>query len=294
MTTSPNRHEDAVQRGIRSSLIGAMVNLLLAGAKCVAGIIGHSFALVADGIESLGDVVSSSVVAFGLWFSIRPPDEDHPYGHGKAEPIAAIIVSLALVAAGVFIAAESISEIRTPHQLPAAYTLAVLICVVLLKLLLSRWVGSVGTAIESTAVKADAWHHLSDAITSGLAFVGISIGLLTQNPTADDWAALSATPIIIFNGLRQLRAPVAELLDAAPPPKFEIEVRRIAGSVAGVVGLEKCFVRKVGFRYYVDLHVLVPENLTVRAGHSLGHDVEAEVLKHMPQVARVLVHVEPA
>ncbi len=294
MTTPLNRPEDVVQRGIRSSLIGAVINLLLAAAKCFAGIAGHSFALVADGIESLGDVVSSSVVAFGLWFSIRPPDEDHPYGHGKAEPIAAIAVSLALAAAGVLIAAESISEIRTPHQLPAAYTLGVLICVVLLKLLLSRYVRSVGTAIESTAVKADAWHHLSDAITSGLAFIGISIGLITQNPAADDWAALAASPIIIFNGLRLLRAPVAELLDAAPPKEVELQVRQIAGSVAGVVDLEKCFVRKTGFRYYVDLHVLVAEHLTVRESHSLGHAVEAEVLNHMPQVSRVLVHIEPA
>jgi len=241
--------------------------------------VGHSFALVADGIESLGDVVSSSIFAVGLWFSIKPPDEDHPYGHGKAEPIAAIIVSLALVAAGVFIATESISEIRTPHRLPAPYTLAVLICVVLIKVALSRYAGSVGAKIESTAVTADARHHLSDAITSGLAFAGIPIGLLINQPTADAWAALSASPIIIVNGLPQLRYPFAELLDTAPPKTVELEVRWIAGSVAGVTGLEKCFFRKVGFRYYVELHVLVPEHLTVREGHSLGH---------------VLVHLEPA
>ncbi|MCU1263225.1 MAG: putative Co/Zn/Cd cation transporter, partial [Bryobacterales bacterium] len=131
-------------------------------------------------------------------------------------------------------------------------------------------------------------------LTSGLAFVGISIGLLTRYPAADDWAALAASPIIVFNGLRLLRAPVAELLDTAPPRQLELEVRRIAGSVLGVVGLEKCFVRKVGFRYYVELHVLVPGHLTVREGHSLAHVVEAEILKHMPQVAKVLVHVEPA
>jgi cation diffusion facilitator family transporter len=202
MTLEAQRVNTAVQRGIRASLLRVVINLALAITKCLAGIVGHSFALVADGIESLSDVVSSSVVALGLWFAIKPPDENHPYGHGKAEPIAAVVVSLALIAAGISIAVESISEIRTPHRLPAPYTLAVLIGVVAIKVLLSRYVKGIGTEIESTAVKADAWHHLSDAITSGLAFIGITIGLMTQNPTADDWAALCASPIILFNGFR--------------------------------------------------------------------------------------------
>src|SRR5947209_36142 len=204
MTVEAQQTDQAVRRGIRSSLFGVLVNLALAIIKCLAGVIGHSFALVADGIESLGDVVSSSVVALGLWLAIKPPDHNHPYGHGKAEPIAAIVVSLALLAAGVSIAVESISEIRTPHRLPAPYTLIVLIVVVLIKVLLSHYVGSIGADIESTAVRADAWHHLSDAITSGLAFLGITIGLLTNNPTAHDWAALCAAPIILFNGIRQM------------------------------------------------------------------------------------------
>lgn len=294
MTTPTTRTEEAARKGVRSSILGIIVNLLLAVTKCAAGILGHSFALVADGIESMSDVVSSAVVAFGLWWAIRPPDEDHPYGHGKAEPIAAIIVSVALIAAGFAIAAESILEIRTPHKLPEAYTLPILLGVVLIKILLSRYVGSIGKNIESTAVRADAWHHSSDAITSGLAFVGISVGLITKNPTADDWAALCASPIILSNGLRQMRAPIAELLDTAPPRKIEMEVRRVASDVPGVAGLEKCFVRKVGFRYYVDLHVMVPGELSVRQGHSIAHAVEAKVLDQLPQIAKVLVHVEPA
>ena len=184
--------EIAVRRGIRSSIWAVIINLILSLTKCLAGIAGHSFALIADGIESLSDVVSSSVVTLGLWLAIKPPDEDHPYGHGKAEPIAAVVVSLTLIAAGIAIAVESIIEIRTPHRLPAPYTLVVLIGVVATKVVLSRYVAKIGADIESTAVKADAWHHLSDAITSGLAFLGITIGLATQNPTADDWAALCA------------------------------------------------------------------------------------------------------
>jgi cation diffusion facilitator family transporter len=254
---------------------------------------GHSFALIADGIESLSDVVSSSVVALGLWFAIKPPDENHPYGHGKAEPIAAVIVSLALIAAAIAIALESISEIRTPHRLPAPYTLAVLIGVVITKVLLSRYVQGVGAEIESTAVKADAWHHLSDAITSGLAFIGITIGLMTKNPTADDWAALSASPIILFNAFRQLRAPTGELLDTTPSINMDEEVRRLAKTVPGVAGLEKCFVRKMGFDYYVDLHVLVDGRISVTAGHRIAHEVEHAIVAAQPKISKVLVHIEP-
>lgn len=293
MTFAARQVNTAVQRGIRSSLLGVVINLALALVKCVAGIVGHSFALVADGIESLSDVVSSSVVALGLWFAIKPPDEDHPYGHGKAEPIAAVIVSLALIAAGISIAIESISEIRTPHRLPAPYTLVVLIGVVAIKVLLSRYVKGIGTEIESTAVKADAWHHLSDAITSGLAFIGITIGLMTQNPTADDWAALCASPIILFNGLRQMRSPIAELLDTTPAVNMEGEVRQVAKTVPGVAGLEKYFVRKVGFSYYIDLHVLVDGRISVTDGHRVAHEVEKAILAAQPKIAKVLVHIEP-
>ena len=214
--------ETAVKRGIRSALLGVGINLALATVKCAAGVIGHSFALVADGIESLSDVVSSCVVALGLWLAIKPPDRDHPYGHGKAEPIASAVVSLALIGAAIAIAAESISEIRTPHRLPAAYTLGVLLVVVAIKFLMSRYLGKIGAEIESTAVKADAWHHLSDALTSAFAFVGITVGLATRNAAADDWAALCASPIMLFNGVRQLRAPILGTFRHLQPPRVPL------------------------------------------------------------------------
>jgi cation diffusion facilitator family transporter len=285
--------EQAVAKGLRSSLIGIGSNLLLAAFKCVAGLLGHSFALVADGIESISDVVSSGVVYFGLRFAIKPPDKEHPYGHGKAEPIAAVVVGLSLIAAAILIGVESMRRIKVPHPLPEPYTLWVLLAVVSVKILLSRYVSSVGKGLESTAVRTDAWHHLSDAITSGFAFVGISIALLIRNPAADDWAALCASPIIMFNAFRQLRLPIAELLDAIPAPQVEEQVRAVAAAVPGVMGLEKCQVRKVGFRYYVDLHVIVDGNLTVRQGHKIAHTVEDAVLASVPRVAEVLVHVEP-
>jgi cation diffusion facilitator family transporter len=285
--------EALVQRGLRSSLIGVVCNFFLASLKCVAGIAGHSFALIADGIESFSDVISSSVVYFGLRLAIKPPDKEHPYGHGKAEPIAAVIVGLTLIVAAILIGIESISRIKTPHRIPEPYTLWVLLSVFIVKIFLSRYVGSVGEGIDSSAVRSDAWHHISDAITSAFVFVGISIALVTKNAAADDWAALCASGVIIFNAWRQMRTPVGELLDTAPGPSVEREVRLLASNAAGVLGLEKCFVRKVGFRYYVDLHVVVNGSLSVREGHKIAHNVEDIVMKNVPNVSHVLVHVEP-
>jgi cation diffusion facilitator family transporter len=282
-----------VQRGLRSSLVSIVSNFVLAGCKCLAGFAGHSFALVADGIESFSDVFSSLVVFLGLRYAIKPPDKTHPYGHGKAEPVAAVAVGLAMGVAAICIAAEAISLIRTPHPLPRPYTLWVLLIVVAVKILLSRFVGSVAHNIHSSAVQGDAWHHLSDAITSAFAFIGISIALLTGNYAADDWAALCAAPVILFGAMRQLRTPMAELLDTAPPPDVERHVREVAASVPGVIGLEKCFVRKVGFQYYVDLHVVVSGDLTVRSGHAISHQVEDRVLANVEHVGHVLVHIEP-
>jgi cation diffusion facilitator family transporter len=282
-----------VHRGLRSSLLSIVTNFFLALAKCFTGLIGHSFALVADGIESLSDVFSSAVVYIGLSVALRPPDKTHPYGHGKAEPVSAAIVSLAMAGAAFAIAAESISLIRSPHPLPHFYTLWVLLAVVAIKLVLSRYVFSVANTIESTAVRVDAWHHLSDAITSLFAFVGISLALITADPRMDDWAALFASPVILFSAWRQLQSPLAEILDTAPPPEIEQHVRQVAVLVPGVVGLEKCFVRKVGFRYYVDLHVVVNGDITVRDGHSISHVVEDSVLAGVHRVAKVLVHIEP-
>jgi cation diffusion facilitator family transporter len=199
-----------------------------------------------------------------------------------------------LVAAAVAIMIESIHEIRTPHRLPAPYTLVVLAGVLLVKGLLSHHVGNVGKQIGSTAVHADAGHHLSDAITSAFAFVGISVALIGGPgwETADDWAALFASFVILYNAWHQMRPAVLELADIAPDPSIRQNIRRIAGLVPGVVGLDKCFVRKMGFSFYVDLHVVVKGDLQVRKGHEIAHRVKTAVLEKMPQIAQVLVHIE--
>jgi cation diffusion facilitator family transporter len=280
---------------MRSTLIGVVVNLSLALVKGTAGLIGNSYALVADAIESLTDVLTSIVVYIGLRMAMRPPDENHPYGHGKAEPLAALLVSLALAGAAGVIIVESVHEIRTPHHAPAPFTLVVLALVVLTKELLFRFVIEVGKKTESTAVKTDAWHHRSDAITSALAFVGISVALLGGPgwEPADDWAALLASGIILYNAVILLIPAVAELADTAPSTGLDREVRSAALGVEGVEGLDKLAVRKMGFDYYVDLHVCVDGNLPVWRGHEIAHEVKRSICQTLPKVADVLVHIEP-
>src|ERR1017187_5548896 len=280
---------------MRSTLLGILVNLGLSVTKISAGVVGHSFALVADGLESGADVLSGLAVFFGLKLAVKPPDADHPYGHGKAEPLAALCVGLTLVAAAITIMVESIHEILTPHRVPAPYTLVVLAGVLIVKALLSRHVGTVGDSIGSLAVKGDAWHHRSDAITSAFAFLGISIALLggPRWARADAWAALCAGVVVLYNAWHQMRPAILELGDIAPDPDITARVREIAGRMPGVLGLDKCFVRKMGFSFYVDLHIIVNGELSVREGHRIAHLVEDSVLEELPQISEVPVHVEP-
>jgi cation diffusion facilitator family transporter len=280
-------------RGMKSSRTGIFANITLAVLKSLAGLWGHSFALVADGVESAADVVSGLVVYFGLKISVKPPDADHPYGHGKAEPIAAVIVGLSLMAAAVAIMLESLHGIRTPHPLPKPYTLVVLAGVLVAKEMLFRHVGEVADKIRSSAVRSDAWHHRSDAITSMFAFIGISTALVKGWAAADDWAALGAALVILYSAARQLRPAVLELSDRSPDPTLETRIREVAGRVPHVIGLDKCHVRKMGFSFYVDLHIIVMGNLTVREGHRIAHEVEAQLLQKLPQIAEALIHVEP-
>jgi cation diffusion facilitator family transporter len=295
-TQNPFRREHPAVQGLRSTLVGVALNITLALVKGTAGFVGHSYALIADAIESASDVFSSLIVYLGLRVAMRPPDENHPYGHGKAEPMAATAVSLALFGAAILIAVESVREILLPHHAPAPFTLVVLAVVVLVKEGLFRYVFSVGQQVESTAVKTDAWHHRSDAITSALAFVGISIALVggPGYESADDYAALGASVIIAFNAYHLLREALEELSDAAPPDTVTVGIREAALSVNGVVGLDVCMVRKMGFDYFVDLHVVVDGSLTVREGHWIAHQVQDAIRERHLRVAQVLVHVEPA
>jgi len=284
------------QKGIRSTVYGILTNALLAVVKGMAGVLGNSYALIADAIESTTDIASSLIVWSGLKISGLPPDENHPYGHGKAEPLAATVVALALFAAAAGIAIQSIREIMLPHHAPAPFTLIVLLVVVITKESLFRFVFRVGERIKSTAVRSDAWHHRSDAITSGAAFIGISVALIggPGYESADDWAALFASGIIAFNAFRIVRPALNEVMDAAPPSDIESAIRETAQHIEGVIALEKCFVRKMGFAYYVDLHVTVDGGISVRQGHEIARHVKQEVLATHTQVADILIHIEPS
>lgn len=281
---------------MRVTFLGLLVNAGLAAGKIAAGVIGHSQALVADGVESAADFVSSLIVWRGVTVAAAPADEQHPYGHGKAEPLAAAVVATVLIAAAVMIVIGAIRDIVTPHDTPAPFTLAVLVGVILVKELLFRIVQREGMELESSVVSADAWHHRSDAITSLFAFVGISIALVGGKgyETADDYAAMLAAGVIAFNGWRVLRPAMDELMDIAPSADFLENIRSIAARTDEVVRVEKCFVRKTGFEYLVDMHIEVHPQMTVHRAHDIAHQVKDEIRRQVPSVRDVLVHVEPA
>lgn len=290
------RLQDRTAAGIRVVLQTIVVSVLLAVIKIVSGILGRSYALIADGVESMLDVISSLTVWGGLRIASIPPDEDHPFGHGKAESMAALAVALFLLAAAVGIAVQSLQEALTPHTAPAPYTLIVLALVVLTKELLFRRMLRVGDAVESTALRGDEWHHRSDALTSAAAFIGISVALIggPGYESADGWAALFACGVIGFNGIRVLRAAVAEMMDTAAPPEVQQRIREIAGTVPGVVRIEKCLIRKSGPGWLVGIHVEVHGERSVADGHTIGHAVKDALLASDVGVLDALVHLEPA
>ncbi len=291
-----NNPASNLQTGARVALAGMVVNVLLAGAKITAGLLGNSYVLIADGIESALDIGGSAVIWGGLKFASRPPDATHPYGHGKAEPIAAGIVAAGVIVAAFGLAIASVREIFLPHHAPAPFTLVVLIIVVIVKEFLYRSVIRLGKNVESTAVQTDAWHHRADAMTSIAAFIGISISLLGGEGwrSADDWAALFACGIIGANGYRLLFPALHEIMDTAPRGEIVSMIERAARSVPGVLEVEKCLVRKMGLSFYVDLHVGVDGRVSVRNGHDIAHEVKRAIQQNETRVADVLVHVEPA
>lgn len=286
---------ERARRGMRTAQVGMLVNTVLAGIKLVAGVLGSSYALVADGVESTADIFSSLVVWGGLRIASRSADDDYPFGYGKAEPIAAAVVGLMLIVAALGIAIESVREILVPHHAPAPFTLAVLVGVVLVKEVLYRRVFRVGADMGSTAVKADAWHHRADAITSGAAFVGISIALIGGPgwEPADDWAALLASAVIAYNGLAALRPAVADLMDRAPGEEMLARVSAAATGVRGVCAIEKLKVRKAGLGYWVDLHVQADPRLPLEQAHVLSGMVKSAIRAAVPEVAGALIHMEP-
>ena len=283
------------QSAIRTTYFSIIGNTSLALIKGLAGFFGNSYALIADAIESTTDIFSSLLVLFGLKYAKQPPDENHPYGHGKIEPLITFLVVAFLVTSATIIAYESIQNIRTPHKVPEPWTLIVLGCIILWKEISFRIVLKKSKETNSSSLKADAWHHRSDAITSIMAFIGISIALIFGKgyETADDWAALFASAFILYNSYLIFRPALGEIMDEHLYDDLLEEIRKGSIKVKGVLGTEKCFIRKAGTKYHVDLHAIVNGEISVKEGHDIAHNLKDYLRNKIPNLGHVLIHIEP-
>lgn len=283
------------QSAIRTTYFSIAGNLALAIIKGLAGLFGNSYALIADAIESLTDTLSSFLVLIGLKYAKKPADENHPYGHGKIEPLVTFAVVGFLIISATIIAYESIQKIRTPHEVPESWTLIVLGVIILWKELSYRVVHKKSIETNSTSLRADAWHHRSDAITSLMAFLGISVALFFGDDfaEADDWAALFASGFILYNSYLIFRPALGEIMDEHLYDDLIEDIRKISFTVKGIRGTEKCYVRKTGMKYHVDLHAIVDGDISVTAGHALAHDLQDTLKEKIPALEHVLIHIEP-
>lgn len=291
------RNPNAIsKKGLKTTLVGIIISALLAIIKGLGGIFGHSYALIADAIESASDVLTSTMLWAGLKWSSKPPDENHPYGHGKIEALVAVGIAIALTIAGGIIVKDSIIHILEPHKSPAPYTLIILVAVVATKELLYRYVLKTGDEINSSAVKADAFHHRSDAITSIAAFIGISIALIGGKgfEIADDFAALIAAVFIFYNAYKIGRSAIGELLDEAIVPELCEKVSAVAEEFLDVVKVERCHSRKMGTAFHIDMHIWIDGNKTVTEGHTIAHNIKDKLFARFPQLIDVHIHIEPA
>ena len=283
------------QTAVKATYFSIIGNALLAIIKGLAGFFGNSYALTADAIESTTDIFSSFLVLFGIKYSNRPADENHPYGHGRAEPLFTFLVVGFLITSATIIAYESINNIGTPHELPKPWTLLVLGTIIIWKEYSFRLVMKRSLESNSSSLKADAWHHRSDAITSVAAFIGISIALFLGKgyESADDWAALFASGFIFYNSYLIFRPALGEIMDEHLNEDLITAIRKVAQQVDGIVNTEKCFIRKAGMKYHVELHAIVNSAITVREGHTLAHVLKDTLREEISELGHVLIHIEP-
>jgi cation diffusion facilitator family transporter len=284
------------EKAIRTTYFSIVGNLALAIVKWLAGFFGHSYALIADAIESTADIFSSLLVLFGIKYANRPADKNHPYGHGRAEPLITFLVVGFLITSAAIIAHDSIQNIRTPHELPKPYTLFILGAIIIWKEISYRIVLKRSKETHSSSLEADAWHHRSDAITSIAAFIGISIALFFGKgyESADDWAALVAAGFIVYNSYLIFRPALGEIMDEHVYDDLIDEIRKVSKGVEGIIDTEKCFIRKTGMRYHVDLHAVVDGTISVWEGHELAHKLKDTLRSQLPMLGHVLIHIEPS
>lgn len=272
-----------------------LASIFLVAIKAAAGYWGNSYALWADAIESTADVFSSALVFLGLWYAKKPADKNHPYGHGKIEPLITFLVVAFLVISAIVIALESLQNINTPHAAPKAWTLLVLAAIIVWKEISFQYVIKKSKETNSMSLKADAWHHRSDAITSIAAFIGISLALLLGKgfEAADDWAALFASGFIVYNSYLIFRPALGEVMDEHLYDEITAQIRKLSLEVEGVKNTEKCFIRKSGIYYHIDLHIEVDGTISVKQGHDIAHHLQDYLKLNIPQIHSVLIHIEP-
>lgn len=285
-------HEETAVKATYFSIIG---NTSLALVKGLAGYFGNSYALIADAIESTTDIFASFLVLFGIKYSNRPADENHPYGHGRAEPLITFLVVGFLITSATIIAYESIINISTPHDLPSPYVLLVLVPIIIWKEISFQIVIKKSKETNSSSLKADAWHHRSDAITSIAALIGVSISLTAGKgyESADDWAALFASGFILYNSYHIFRPALGEIMDEHKYDDQIKLIREVAQTVDGIIDTEKCFIRKTGMKYHVELHATVNADISVREGHEIAHRLKDTLKSKIIELGHVLIHIEP-
>ncbi|MBL0329513.1 MAG: cation transporter [Bacteroidetes bacterium] len=282
-------------KAIKTTYFSIVGNTLLAIIKWLTGYFGNSYALIADAIESTTDIFSSILVLFGIKYSSRPADENHPYGHGRIEPLITFLVVVFLITSASIIAHDSILNIQTPHDPPKAYTLIVLGVIIIWKEISYRFVIQKSKETKSSSLKADAWHHRSDAITSLAAFVGILVALLLGKgyESADDWAALLASGFIYYNSYLIFRPALGEIMDEHQYDDIRNDIKLASQKVAGVIDIEKCYVRKIGMKFFIDIHLTVDGSISVKEGHAISHVLKDHLKSEFPEIADILIHIEP-
>lgn len=288
--------EERIKESKRASFFSITSNLALAITKWITGILGNSFALIADAIESTADVLSSILVFLGNKYSYKPADKSHPYGHGRMEAVVTFVIVGFLIASAIVIIIQAIENIATPHEKPKSFTLIVLAIIIFWKEGSYQYVLRKAKDIGSTSLKADAWHHRSDAITSIAAFIGISVSIFMGEgyEAADDWAALLAAFVILYNSYLILKPALGEVMDKDMHLDFQEEIRKKSLEVEGVLDIDKCHIRKSGIFYFIDIHVIVNKNITVEAGHAIGHELKKHLMDIHPEITDVLTHMEPS
>jgi len=285
-----------MQSGQRVALAGIIVSGSLSVIKIAAGIVGHSAAVVADGLESAADVFASGFVLLALTLAARPADENHPYGHGRVEILTGLLIGLVLTAGGAVISYGSLAGMNNPRPAVSAFVIWPLLLSAFAKSITAGFKFRYGLKLKSAALTADAWNDAMDILS---AVIALSAVLLTlRDPAgfrnADHWGGFLVGLIVVFTGVRVSRETALQLMDTMPDEEMMEQIRAAASGVPGVRGVEKCYARKTGMRYHVDLHLEVDPNMTVRQSHGIGHDVQQRILERLDWVAGVLVHVEPA